>query len=375
MLFLIFFFLLTGHKFDSIPDLQLVPPEPELTWDRLYVRYRWLKRMEPLNFTLILYGRHPHIKWSMPEFQGQIKKFFSKDIIEALSALEWASNDTGLVLFLFGALAESSRHDLWKHNELYFLFDKIYHNKLNAWGYYLEKIIRFFVNYIKQYKTADVLRFALRIFEKLQNKIGNIITVESLTKTIEIWKFEIIKLDMKLDDIEETNPLKEDSALSADVILLHKDLIKCYQQLKSLCGLKKPSVVLKAYYCGIFKSLAFKFALKSGDLTFLLDQEFELIIILVGCLLINDDEEIIQKNFEIVFQEPRDYFSQKNLASSVQENLFEMSKSNQGDDEKKNWHFETWVVFNGEITKSSSTDYIKLANRISHYNPKKSCSC
>jgi hypothetical protein len=378
MFFLIFFFLLAGHQCDSNPDVQLISPGPELAWNRMYIRYRWLRRMDPTLFKSLIKKASPSFRWNVDDFRSQIRKFFSRNIIEGLSALEGDSNDTGLVFFFLGALVSAPFHDLKKYHDFYFSFDKTYHNKLNAWGSKIEGIIECAANYINWRKTVDVLRIALRIFEKLQKKIGNIVTVKPLTETIEFWRFEIIKLNMKLDEIgsiEESKPengtLREDPALSPDVILLYKDLINCYQLLKSLCGLKKPSNVLKAHYCRMFGSLAFDLAIKSGDFSILLSQEFELIIILVDFFLVTGEKEAIQKNFEIFFQEPRDYSSQKNLAISLKGKLFEMSKA---DVIMKNCRFEVWVLFKGEITKNSSKDYIKLANKISLFNPKREWS-
>jgi hypothetical protein len=82
-LYVIFFFLLTGFKSDSIPDSQLISSEPELTWNRLYVRFRWLKTMHPASLKLPKGKKNSSFERIVFKLQRQISEFFSKNTIEA----------------------------------------------------------------------------------------------------------------------------------------------------------------------------------------------------------------------------------------------------------------------------------------------------
>jgi hypothetical protein len=160
--------------------------------------------------------------------------------------LEGASNDTGLSLFFLGALERDVFVDLSNYSEIYYSFEMISHENLEDWSPYFELTIEFSQEYIIEKKNIELLRIAYRIFEKLKRKIGNKVRFKLLEKAIEIFKYEILMFQMRIDDTSKEKINQKNGALQGNPTLttsndcLHLALLTCYRQLKAFFRSKLP---------------------------------------------------------------------------------------------------------------------------------------
>jgi 5-methylcytosine-specific restriction endonuclease McrBC regulatory subunit McrC len=134
----------------ELKSIEIYPADVD--WPLLYAEFRALSRLGPKHLEALL--QRPLFKLRMELFQEQIVKFFSLKTVEAFTALENESGNSGLVLFFIRALICSTALDLYFNPNFFFSFDEI------IYDYPENKFIE---------KTVELL---VKVFKSLQNQRG-----------------------------------------------------------------------------------------------------------------------------------------------------------------------------------------------------------
>jgi hypothetical protein len=352
---------LTGINSSFNPETLLPSKSPEIDWYYLLDIFHQLKRLDPGSRKRL--AKMPFFERKMKKFQKQTRKFFLTKTIEAFTALEGESNDTGLVVFFIRAMSLSILYDLRVYPDVLFSFDKIFSEKSIDLEMYLTMTFKCFSFDIKHHKTNDGLKIILRIFEKLKRKLKGTYTIGPLWRSIKEWEYEVFMLDMKLNDTINSEIIKLEKEIP------QKDLIDCFNQLRILFRAKSPSNTLITLFCDQFDHLAFRFAMDYGDFSFLLNQPIELAIILVNYICEIYAKEEIQSNFNTLFKVPNESLGEiGTLYSAAEKKLSDMVRYLKGECEDPRSKFDFWKELNSRIMDNSIEKILQVSKKISFYH-------
>jgi hypothetical protein len=388
MRFIVFFLLLTLCYSNFNPVVELKDLVPESAWESLCANFRELKQMAPERLKRLI--EKPLFRQRIKIFKNQIRNFFADSTLEAFTALEWASKDAGMVLFFVRFLWDDINHVLIDYGEIHFSFEEICRNKkLSDWETYLKKTIEIFLNFVLCNKTSELLRVVLRIFQNLERKTSDALEIEHLYTGIKILKHEIIVLDMNLNETtpeetiasesyicpqgdSESSIIQGDLFVDPKITFIHKNLIECFYQIRAIFRSEGSTKELCDHFCQIFQHFKVQFEIKSGDLSFLLDQRIEFVLIMIDSLINPNGMATIRQNFEALFQGPKEDRIEK-IKKLVESSRKQLAKITQFKENVKNKaeEFKFCRYWNkiSKVLKNSVEDFNKISKKIELYYP------
>jgi hypothetical protein len=392
MLFIIVFLLLTFCHSNVHPADELMDLDPKDAWECLCAKFRELKQLGPERLKVMIKSRI--FKRRVKIFRSQLHDFFGDLTLEAFTALDSASKDTGMVLFFvrFLCLWDDTEKFLIDYGEIHFSFEEISRNKkLSDWKAYLNKTIEYLLKYINCDKTSELLSVVLRILQNLKRKIGDDLELDHLETGIKILKHEKMVLDMNLNEStpEETFTSEKDNSPKAEsensvnqaelfvdpkITFIHENLLGCFNEIRAIFRSEGSSKGLLNDFCKKLHNLILEFDRESGDLSILLNQRIEFVLVIIDhfyCLMEDSGTAKLRSNFETLFQGPMEERKDKigNLAESCQNQLAKMIQFTETvSDREKFCLFGFWGK-TSKILKNSVEDFTKISKKINRQYP------
>ena len=268
MFFLYLFFQSVFAASSLASGTELSPNCPDPTWLMLHSRLHYLKMslksLPPEKFYNRLFLE------DLRNFQIESREFFSKDPLSAFDILEEHSNDIGTTFFFFNIVYDDRFTLSPRSNVLLCFLDEEF-LKIGIRSFLLDRV-KTAIAYVNSKKeTAGLLAIAIRIFERIRERIFNYCDLTLLDNAIKGWKYEIFKYD-NMKQLDHS---------------LNDELLDYFYQIKHLIQSGKNLDFLRDYLIYRFDKLAVKFflSISPARLSFLLAQRIEFTMILFNCSL------------------------------------------------------------------------------------------